>query len=493
MTDQRLIQATVLLFCLRFLMAYLIELSPQEAYYWNYAMHPAFSYFDHPPVIAWVIKAGHFLLGKNELGVRIGGLLLTLLSTWFLFLLGRVWFGRRAGLWAALIFQLVPLYFVYGVLITPDVPLMFFWLLTIYLISLALREEQIWAWYLAGAALGLALLSKYTAIFLVPSTLLLLIVDRHHRTWLFRKEPYLALLIAALFFTPVILWNAEHEWVSFGFQFGERLSRTSSHSLENLGEFLLVQLGVTSPTLLAGLFMISAAPVSLALHRWGLKWRFCFIFSVPILAFLLVFSLHSRIKANWALPGYLSLLIAAYPSYRYLRFNSGTRKKVAVGYFLVAWFYALPVLYIVTLYHFTLIIPGLPVHSFTTGWKELGQAAEREAQAFEVAAGKKVFLLGLDSHYIAAALSFYTGEQRPVFSRNLVGQEALAFEYWSPDIDSLGLNALAIDTDPPKLELLEQYFLRVDEEVKQIPIIKAGRIVGYFYAVKCFAYMRPGS
>ena len=123
----------------------------------------------------------------------------------------------------------------------------------------------------------------------------------------------------------------------------------------------------------------------------------------------------------------------------------------------------------------------------------MGQAAEREAQEFEVAAGKKVFLFGLDSHYIAAALSFYTGEQRPVFSRNLVGQEALAFEYWSPDIDPLGLNALAIDTDPPKLELLEQYFLRVDEEVKQIPIIKAGRIVGYFYAVKCFAYMRPGS
>jgi hypothetical protein len=239
--------------------------------------------------------------------------------------------------------------------------------------------------------------------------------------------------------------------------------------------------------------MISAAPVSLAVHRWRLKWRFCFIFSVPILAFLLVFSLHSRIKANWALPGYLSLLIAAYPSYRYLRFNSGTRKKLAVGYFLAAWFYALPVLYIVALYHFTLIVPGLPAHSFTTGWKELGQAAEREAQAFEVAGEKKVFLLGLDSHYIAAALSFYSGEQHPVFSRNLVGQEALAFEFWSPDIDPVGLNALAIDTDPPKLELLQQYFLRVDEEVKEIPIIKAGTTVGYFYAVKCFAYMRPGS
>ena len=166
MSDQRLIRATALLFCLRFLAAFLIDLAPQETYYWNYAEHPALSYFDHPPMIAWVIGAGQFFLGKNALGVRLGGLLLTLLSTWLLYTLGRFWFNRRAGLWAALLFQLIPLYFVYGLLITPDVPLIFFWLLTLYLVSLAVREEKKWAWYLAGAALGLCLLSKYTAIFL---------------------------------------------------------------------------------------------------------------------------------------------------------------------------------------------------------------------------------------------------------------------------------------------------------------------------------------
>ncbi len=493
MSDQRLIHATILLFCLRVLSAGLIDLSPQEGYYWNYAMHPAASYFDHPPMVAWIINAGQFLLGKNELGVRIGGLLLTLFSTWLLFLLGRFWFGRRAGLWAALIFQSVPLYFVYGVLITPDVPLMFFWLLTLYLISLAVREERKWAWYLAGAALGLSLLSKYTAIFLVPSTLLLLIFDRRHRTWLLRKEPYLALVIAVLLFSPVVLWNAEHEWVSFGFQVSDRLSHTDNHPLKSFGEFLLIQLSVTSPALLAGLFMISAAPVSIALHRWQLKWRFCFIFSIPMLAFLLLFSVHSRVKANWALPGYLSLLIAAYPCYRFLRFNSGPRKKLAVRRFLFAWFYALPVLYIVALYHFTVTIPGIPTHSFTTGWQEFGQAVDREAQAFEVTGGKKVFLLGLDSHYIAAALSFYAADQRLVFSRNLVGKQALAFEYWSPEINPVGSNALAIDTDPPKLEWLRKYFVRVDENVKRMPVMKAARVLDYFYVVKCFGYKRPDS
>jgi dolichol-phosphate mannosyltransferase len=491
MSDKHLLQSTILLFCLRFLAAFLLDLSPQEAYYWDYARHPALSYFDHPPMIAWVISAGQFLLGKTELGVRIGGLLLTLLSTWLLYALGKLWFGRRAGLWAVLLFQLVPLYFVYGVLITPDVPLNFFWLLTLYLVSIAVRENQKWAWYMAGAALGLCMLSKYTAIFLVPSTLLLLILDRRYRQWLMRKEPYLALLIAALFFTPVILWNVEHDWASFGFQVSDRLNHARSQPLESLGEFLLIQLGVTSPTLLAGLLMISAVPVSLGLSDRRIKWRFCFLFSIPFLAFLLLFSLHSRIKANWTLPGYLSLLIAAYPCYRYLRFNSGARMKVVAKYFLVTWFYALPIMYIVAVYHLTITIPGIAAHRFTTGWKELGKVVGQEARAFEIAGGKKVFLLGLDSHYVAAALSFYADDSRAVFSRNLVGKDALGFEYWTPEIELNGLNALAVDINPPKPESLRRYFTRVDENIKRIPVVRGGRILDHFYVVKCFGYVAP--
>jgi dolichol-phosphate mannosyltransferase len=491
MSDRRLIRATALLFCLRFLAASLIDLAPQETYYWNYAQHPALSYFDHPPMIAWVISAGQFLLGKNALGVRLGGLLLTLLSTWLLYTLGRFWFNRRAGLWAALLFQLIPLYFVYGLLITPDVPLIFFWLLTLYLVSLAVRGEKKWVWYLAGAALGFCLLSKYTAIFLVPSTLLWLILDRCHREWLTRKEPYLALLIAALFFTPVILWNVEHDWASFGFQVSDRLHRAPSHPLKSLGEFLLTQLGVTSPILLAGLLMLPALPVSYALSDWRLRWRFCFLFSIPILAFMLLFSIRSGVKANWTLPGYLSLLVAAYPCYRYFRFNSGARKLRVVRYFLLSFFYTLPVLYVVAVYHLTLTIPGIPAHSFTTGWKELGQAVGREARAFEVAGGKKVFLLGLDSHYIAAALSFYSDDSREVFSRNVVGKNALAFDYWRPKIDLAGFNALAVDGNPPELDALRKYFVRVDENIKRLPVMMDGRILGHFYVVKCFGYMRP--
>ena len=492
MSDQRLIQAVFLLFCLRCLTGFLIGLSPQETYYWNYSRHPALSYFDHPPMIAWVIRAGQFFLGKNEIGVRFGGLVLTLLSSWLLYALGRIWFGRRAGLWAVLLFQLIPLYFVYGVLITPDVPLIFFWLLTLYWVSLAVRQGRKSAWYFAGVALGLGFLSKYTAVFLLPSAFLLLVSDSRYRPWLRRKEPYLALLMAVLLFTPVILWNLEHDWVSFGFQVSERLTHAGGRRLQSLGEFLLMQLGVTSPALLTGILMLPALPVSAALGERRLRWRFCFLFAVPILAFLLFFSIHSRIKANWAIPGYLSLLVAAYPAYRYLRFNSGARTKLVAGYFLAGWLYALPVLYLVAIYHLTLTLPGIPAHSFVTGWKELGQAVDTEAQALEAAEGRKVFLLGLDSHYIAAELSFYSDGRREVFSRNVIGKRALAFEFWPPERDPVGFNALAVDRDPPDLEPLRKYFVRVDENIKRLPVVKGGRILGHFYAVKCFGYRRPG-
>jgi dolichol-phosphate mannosyltransferase len=336
------------------------------------------------------------------------------------------------------------------------------------------------------------MLSKYTGIFLVPSAFLFLILHRRYRQWLLRKEPYLALVIALIVFAPVILWNIEHGWTSFVFQVSNRLSEETSHPVRRVVEFLLLQLGATSPMLLVGLLMISAIPVSLSMKDRRKKWRFCFFFSAPLLLFFLFYSSRSSVKANWTLPGYLSLLIAAYPAYRYLRFNSGARMKLVARYFLLAWFCALPIAYIVAVYHSTVTIPNVTVHHWTTGWKELGRVVERQATAFEAESGRKVFILGMDTYNLAAALSFYTDDTHEIFSRNLVGRRARAFDYWTAKIDPVGLNALAVDLDDPDLEELRKYFTRVDENVKRIPVMKGDRVLYHFYLVKCFGYVgRP--
>ena len=480
----------MLLLLLRFISAAVIDLSPEEAYYWNYSIHPNLSYLDHPPMVAWVIRVGTLWLGKTEIGVRIGGLLLTIVSTWLLNVLGCLWFGRRAGLWAALLFQVIPLYFVYGVIITPDIPLFCFWLLTLYLISIAVLKNQRWTWYAAGVALGLAMLSKYTALFLVPSALFFLIADRGHRKWLLRKEPYLGFLLSIVVFSPVIAWNYQHQWASFAFQFGARLLDVENgHARHSFMQFLGIQLGGIFPTLLAGLLL----SLTVALYRitkgGGSRWRFCLFFSFPILGFFTAYSIGSPVKANWPLPGYLPLLLAAYPSYRYLRFKSTQTLAVAYRKTLSFSLYLLPSLYLLALFHMVLTIPYVPVNKWITGWKELGKIVEGEKVAMETETHKKAFVLGMDRNYVVSEMAFYTENSHDVIPRTLLGKKALAFEFWESETLPAGANVVAVGRLFPKLSLLRSHFRNVDQEVTVVQITRHGKIVRRFYLVRCYDYL----
>jgi dolichol-phosphate mannosyltransferase len=512
--DRRVVWGIVLLLLLRFASAAVMDLSPQETYYWNYSIHPDLSYLDHPPMVAWVIRAGTLLLGKSEIGVRIGGLWLVVVSTWLIYALGRLWFSRRAGLWAALLFHVIPAYFIYGgVIITPNAPLICFWLLTIYLVSIAVLKDRPSAWYSAGAALGFAMLSKYTALFLVPSVLLFLIAHRSHRKWLLRKEPYLAFFLSLVIFSPVILWNYQHQWASFAFQFNRRLLgeeyqrakyseiveghaydpelliKPARHSLiESFG----IQLGAFFVTFLAVLVLSFAVALYFTIKDQGSRWKFCLFFSFPILVFFAVYSIGSKVNADWPLPGYLALLIAAHTCYRYLRFKTGPRFKIAQRKMLVFSIYGPPVLYLLAVFHVTLVIPFAPVNTSFTGWRELGKAVEREKATIEREKDKKTFVFGMDRHNITSELTFYMQDFADVFSlsRKLMGKNALGFEFWDSRVPLPGSNALAVNADfAPDIALLRQHFTRVDEPATVVPIVRRGKIVRRFYLVRCYDYL----
>jgi dolichol-phosphate mannosyltransferase len=487
--DHLLWGAIGVLLLMRLTSAMLIELSPQEAYYWNYAMHPALSYFDHPPMVAWMIRAGTFFLGKSEIGVRIGGLILSAFSTWLLYALGNMWFGRKSGLWAAVLFQVLPLYFIYGVISTPDVPLIFFWLLTIYLISVALRKGWNWAWYLAGVSLGFGALSKYTAIFLVPSALLFFLTSRKYRRRLLTKEPYVALLISLVLFSPVLIWNYHNQWASFAFQFTKRLQQEAAHPLTYFLEFIATQAGVVFPVMFPGFLVVLLVSCRRIMKDAGERWSIAFSFSFPLLAFFTAYSTRSSVKVNWMLPAYLTLLPASYPVYRYGRWRVGQTWKKIGQRMLADSFYALPFLYGLALYHMIAPIPYLPANKWVTGWSELGGVVENEKKILEMHTKKGTFIIGLDRQYVTSELGFYTGDTANVFSRNVLGRDSLAYDFWGRERDLIGLNALAVDTDPPALEVLEKHFARVEPEVTRIAVIRQGRIVRYFYLVRCYDYV----
>ena len=107
-------------------------------------------------------------------------------------------------------------------------------------------------------------------------------------------------------------------------------------------------------------------------------------------------SIGSKVNANWPLPGYLALLIAAHTCYRYLRFKSGQRFKIAQRKMLVFSLYFLPVFYVLALFHLALVIPFVPVNKSFTGWRELGKTVEREKATIETEKDKTTFILGMD-------------------------------------------------------------------------------------------------
>ncbi len=126
---------------LRFIALIRVPLIPEEAYYWLYAQHPNLSYYDHPPMVAWIIRLGTILFGNTEIGVRIVNDLLMLMASVLVYVYGRMWFTRGAAILAAVALQVLPLYFGAGFMTTMDAALMFFWMLCLIGLTLALKRE----------------------------------------------------------------------------------------------------------------------------------------------------------------------------------------------------------------------------------------------------------------------------------------------------------------------------------------------------------------
>jgi hypothetical protein len=219
-----------------------------------------------------------------------------------------------------------------------------------------------------------------------------------------------------------------------------------------------------------------------------------------------VYSIGSAVNVNWPLPGYLALLIAAHTCYRYLRFKSGQRFKIAQHKMLVFSVYGLPVLWALALFHGVLVIPFVPVNKSITGWRELVKTVEREKATIETEKDKTTFIVGMDRTNITSELAFYMQDFEDVFSRKVLGKNALGFEFWDSRVPLPGSNAVAVDEDFmadarkdadrsldsasfPDIALLQQHFMRVDEQVTVVPIVRQGKIVRRFYLVRCYGYL----
>jgi len=247
---------------MRMVYAGVLELRTDEAYYWTWSKEGVLSFLDHPPMIAWFIRFGTTLFGDTNLGVRFAGILAMLVTQLLIAdIVRRVTHDFRAIVLAVLMPEAALYYGLLMAKVSPDTALIPFAVAMLWsLVRLNESNDARW-WLAAGLFGGLALLSKFTAVMLVPAVLAFMLVPDWRTRWLTSPYPSLAALIALIVFAPVLIWNAGHDWASFRFQL-VRAVATHPLSLRTVGEFFGLQLG------LVGFVLLPVVLSGVALTAW---------------------------------------------------------------------------------------------------------------------------------------------------------------------------------------------------------------------------------
>ncbi|HEY5264315.1 MAG TPA: glycosyltransferase family 39 protein [Steroidobacteraceae bacterium] len=433
------------------------ELLPEEAYYWNYSRHPAMGYLDHPPMVAWLIRLGTAAFGQTEFGVRVGALCCGAITSIFTYKLTRNLFGEACALAALVLAQTLPFFFLSGMLMTPDAPLTAAWAASLFFLERALVAGRADAWWRAGICLGLGMISKYSIGLLVPVTIGFMLWDPKSRQWWLRWEPYAAALIALAIFSPVIVWNAEHEWASFVFQTSRRLAEAPRFALHKLIASTLVLLtptGVLAVALaLTGKNSTSAGerdPTEATRRR-----RFVGLAILVPLAVFVSVSLRHEVKLDWT----GALWTAALPIMALGMIAGGATLTGIRAWVRRAWVPTVVVMLLIYgagLHYLVLGLPGLGygkhIELTPVGWPDFSRQIAGLTAGIRKNSGEQPLIVGMDRYAIASELAFYGTKQAKTTvetsSSHLFGGVGLMYARWTPAEMQQGRTLLLVGWGP---------------------------------------------
>jgi len=304
------ILAAAVLVRLAYLAGGVIELSPDEAVYWQYSRRLDWCYYTKGPLVAYLIWLGTRLAGHTELGVRLPAVLLSAAGTAFLCrLYERLAPDEPRGVPGLLLAQhCAPLFVAGSVLMTIDNPLCASWAIGLWALHVAVRDGRRLAWLWLALAFGAGLMAKLAMGFFAVVVLLYLVLSRQNRRWLRTPWPYLALAGGCMFLLPQVWWNAQHDWVMLkhtaGRAGGLRLDRALVYPLQ----FLAGQMGVASPVLFALMVIALVQHV----RRWRRDASLFVVSAVaPVALFFAGLSLFHSVNENWPAAMYPGLALAA--------------------------------------------------------------------------------------------------------------------------------------------------------------------------------------
>ncbi len=458
-------------------------LMPQDAYYYLYGQNLSWSYFDHPGMIGYLLRITSEILGQSVFVIKLTDFLVTSSSLCFFYVLARHMLPIYKAKQALVLLVSTLFISIISFNSTPDVPLIFFWTLSVLALYKAIFENKKGYWILAGIAMGLAFNSKYTSLFLQIGLIGFLAFSNRYRKLFGSPWLYACLILSVVLTAPVFYWNYEHEFASFLFQSSNRTDSISEFKLTPKYFFGAIghQLFLLLPILFAVFITFTFKYVKRFFAKFKLPGdRQLFLLAFFIPTFLGFFALTPIywVKLNWMMPSYITgvILAIAFFNQKLFRYQ----------------------LIISAIFHLLIAIEVLfyivPIKSDDTwvGWEELSVAIDEIQDRYP-----DTFIFSDDNYKTSAALNFYQDEK--VYAQNIIGRSALHFDYLGDDLEILnGKNALFIDSDKriknegKKTDfdpLLQSYFSEI-KELEPIIIRRNGTMVRKFWVFYCQNYTK---
>lgn len=484
-----------------------------EAYYYIYTLHPALSYFDHPPLVAFTTAIGIWLTGDvSQFTIRIGTLLLFPITLYFLYRATVQLFSTQVGVLTLAIASIIPIFQIaFGSLTFPDVPLMFFWSLTLWVAACEFfpKERSVYhpTYRLAviGGLVGFACLGKYHGFLLGFGLLGFCLTSPQHRIALRSPWTLLSFLLFLTIFSPVLYWNYQNDWISFRFQ-GNRSVPDRSYNILKVIEVAFISALYMFPTLGLPLWAVSLRETVFVIKSKFTKSGMSFVLwtSAPVFLIFTIIGGYQQILPGWTMPGFF----AATPLLGYQAFRWQQRAPQATKRWLQGSAVTIAILMLFTLAHISGGILQKPGQYSLFG----GFISPESDPSIELVDIKQLRQGFIDSPELSAALknadfvfsnrfhlaghigmALYPLNNTPITcfdKRDLRG-----FAFWSKPDQWLGGNALYVTTDKfargedPAAEY-SPYFEQFTK-LGEVSIWRNGVIVDRFHVFQGINQLKP--
>jgi 4-amino-4-deoxy-L-arabinose transferase-like glycosyltransferase len=512
-------------FLVRLVIAILFHPGLDEAYYYLYTLHPDWSYFDHPPLVALTTGFGIWLTGGqvSQFTIRIGTLLLYTGSLIFLYLATLRLYTLQIAINALAIASAIPIFQIaFGTLTTPDASLLFFWAISLWLATQEFFNSRVYQpsfrLTLICLTVGLACMGKYHGFILGLGLVGFCLFNPNYRRALRSKWFLIGIIIFLVTISPLLIWNINRDWVSFQFQ-SQRAVPNSGYHIDRLAVALIVEMLYLFPTFGLPLLWAVIRTTSQLIRNfnwrrftssrlfgdeWNLDKRGLILWlSLPLILGFTLMSGYQQILPAWKMPGYWTATILLAERLAIDRRSSHLR----IPY---RWFFGSVVVIIL------LLSIALSHTSFGT-FQSLGKSSiyglmqiknDPSTQLFDIQQLRQGFVnnpqlnLALKKADFVFTNRYYIGGQiamaiEPIFHKPLTcfDVDLRGFAFWSQPRQWLGKNALYIgsktfDVDLDAKNRYPSYFKKLTK-LGEIPIRRGGEIVETFSVYQAQNLLKP--